>query len=70
MYQNHETQWQIAKLERAMDLARAERLAGLGWRPETARGWLRRLTAMLTRQRPVRSFEREEALARPAARGL
>lgn len=67
---NLETQWQAMKMERSLDLARSERLARLGWRPEAAPDWLRRLTGAFARQRSGRRFEREEALPRPAARGL
>jgi hypothetical protein len=70
MYPNLETQWHVTKMERAQDIARAERLAGLGWEPKLSPSWLKRLTGAFARQRSTRPFEREEALRRPVARGL
>jgi hypothetical protein len=68
---NLETQWQIMKMERSLDLARGERLAQMGWRPDAAPSWLkRRLTGAFARQRSGQRFEREEAMPRAAARGL
>ena len=67
---NLETQWQAMQMERSLDLARGERLARIGWRPDAAPSWLKRLTGAFARQRSAQRFEREEAMPRPAARGL
>jgi hypothetical protein len=70
VYHNAETYWQVVKLERSLALARAERLAGLGWHCELIPARVKRLAAVLRHRRPAGTREREEALPRPAMHGL
>ena len=73
-----ETMWMAAEVERSLELKRAERLGGLGWRPGLDLSWLPALRRLVGRRpcvagtpRPARrAVEREEAMARPVPRGF